>query len=284
MSLKAETENVISSGVDEVNRRIFFGRYLPNTVPDDGTTFDAISIEYAIRAIHKMLDVSTKKPIEIHMNSVGGDPYSMLYLLDVILSSPTQFKFFGGGAIMSAATWIMAASDERYLYKNTTVMIHKGSFGPTGNVTDVQIAVDEDKRLTEILENIYAHNSHMPKSFWSEVCKRDLYLTAEEAVTLGLADKVIEHKKRGSLRKMRQSHMLKRPSPGTLKKLVARLYDRIQYPVGLKDINLNEPIKEEIDETLVIDTNKGDLNGTDTGTTRATESGTTGSGDGSSGK
>jgi len=271
MSLKTESENVISSGVDEVHRRVFFGRYLPNATAEEGATFDNISIEYAIRGIIKMLDTSTKKPIEIHMNSYGGDAYAMLYLHDLILASPCQFKFYGGGAIMSSATWIMAVCDERYLYKNTRIMVHSGSLAVESRFADAEIYMAEEKRLQEELEHIYAHNSRMPKKFWTEVCKRDLYLSADEAVILGLADRVIEPKKRGTFRKMRQAALNEKISANTMKKLVGKLFTRIQYP-DLKDLTLNAPKEEEIDNSLTIEPNKPGVND------GVTESGTSSTG------
>ncbi len=262
MGLKTETENIISSGVDEANRRIFFGRYMPNAGEDLAVTdFNPTSVEYAVRGILTLQSINPKKAIEIHMNSYGGNPHSMLYLHDLILASPCQFKFFGGGAIMSSATWIMAVCDERYLYKNTSIVVHKGDLSFDGTMTDVEISFDEERRLQYKLEEIYAHNSHMPKKFWSEVCKRDLHLTADETVFLGLADKVIEPKKRGNLRRMRQAHMLKVPSANTLKKVVSRLYNRIQFPINIKDITINDPIIEKIDPTLTVEEPKGELNG-----------------------
>lgn len=253
MSLSVETENVISSGVDETNRRVFFGRYLPNVDSDEGNDFNQVSTEYAIRAIHKMITLNPKKPIEIYMSSYGGDPYSMLYLHDLILSSPCQFKFYGGGAIMSAATWIMVACDERHLHKNTTVLVHKGSTGHEGNLTDVEISMEEEKRLQELLEEIYANNSRMPKSFWSEICKRDVYLTAEEAIILGLADKIIEPKRRGEFRKMRSAVLNEKIHHNTIKKTISDIYKRIQVPFKLKDIVINMPREELIDETPAVE-------------------------------
>jgi len=254
-SLKTETENVLSSGVDEANRRVFFGRYLPNSDAEDSNDFNTVSIEYAVRAIHKMIDQNSKKPIEIHMNSYGGDPYSMLYLHDLILSSPCQFKFYGGGAIMSAATWIMSVCDERYIHKNTTILIHNGSVYLENNLTDAEIRMDEEKRLQNLLEEIYANNSRMPKSFWSEICKRDLYLTAEEVIAFGLADQIIEYKKRGNLRKLRHQTMNEKVHHSTMKKIINKVYDRVQVPYKVKDLILNGPINEEIDESLVIEDN-----------------------------
>lgn len=248
---KTELTDYLIYGVDLKGRRVYFGH------PADGSeenhaAFTQASVEVAVRAIHKMIEDAPAKPIEIHMNSYGGDPYAMLRLYDEILASPCQIKFFGGGAIMSAATWIMAACDERYLYPNTTVMVHDGSEGYDGKHTDVQIDAAESKRLQNLLYDIYTNNSRMPKEFWEDVCQRDLYLTAEEAILLGLADKVIEYKKRGNLRRMRQALMGQKPDSITMKKLVNQLYGRINK-VKVPKIELNEPKKEPADPKVIVD-------------------------------
>lgn len=251
MALTTESENALSSGMDLKERKVFFGRYLPNADVELGNHFDQISVEYTIRQIHRLISDS-KKPVEIHMNSYGGDPYAMLYIHDLILASPVQFKFYGGGAIMSAATWVMAVCDERYLYKNTTIMVHNGNMSADGNLTDVEIRIEEEKRLQSLLEEIYAANSRMPKSFWSEICKRDLYLTADEVILLGLADKIIEPKKRGSFRKMRIARLAETVHHNKMKRLVSKMFDRIQIP-RLSEITLNIPSQDGIniiDETV----------------------------------
>lgn len=250
--MKTEFENQLANGIDEANRRIFFGKYLPSAEADDTTGVDQLSIEYAVRAIHKFA-TDNKRPIEIHMNSYGGDPASMLYLHDLILSTPVQFKFFGGGNIMSSATWIMAVCDERYLYKNTTIMVHKGHWygKEKESITDAEIRIEEEKRFASLLETIYEDNSRMPKEFWAEVCKRDLTLTSEETVMLGLADKIIEPKKRGSFRKIRMAHLAEDINANKLKKVVTSMYKRIQAPKNI-EITLHTP-KEIVDETMVIE-------------------------------
>lgn len=252
--MKTETENYILNGIDEINRRIFFGRYLASD-SENVNDFDQTSVEHAVRAIHKFASDSPKKPIEIHMNSYGGDPTAMLYLHDVILASPCQIKFFGGGMIASSATWIMAACDERYLYPNTTILIHDGSLDVSLNKTDAEIFIEEEKRFQNRLNDIYVNNSRMPKGFWNEICRRDLWITSEEAIMLGLADKIIEPKKRGSFRKLRQANFSEKISSTKMKKLISRLYDRIHIPASIKEITLNGFVQEEVDETLVIEDN-----------------------------
>ena len=251
MADKSDLTDSLIYGIDLKTRRIYFGVPIDWTQETPGD-FSQASIELAIRSMHKMALDAPGKPIEIHMNSYGGDPYAMLRLYDEILSCPCQVKFYGGGAIMSAATWIMVVCDERYLYPHATVMVHDGAEGYEGKHTDVQITAAEMKRLQDVLYDVYTTNTRMPKEFWQDVCQRDLYITASEAVSLGMIDKIIEPKKRGNLRKVRQAALKKNPDNAEMKKLLADLYGRINK-VKVPKIELNPLVKEASDPHLVID-------------------------------
>lgn len=252
MAAITELTDNLAYGVDIKNRRIYFGVHLDTSDSNEATDFTIASVEYAIRAIHRMASESPGKSIELHMCSYGGDPYAMLRLYDEIHNCPCQIKFYGSGAIMSAATWIMAGCDERYLSLNATVMVHDGSDGWEGKHTDGQIMAAEMRRLQDLLYDIYATNSRMPKEFWEDVCQRDLYLTAHEAVSLGLADKVLEPKKRGNLRKMRAATMKKEPDSKEMKKIIGDVYHRINK-VKVPKIELNQFKKEESDPNIRVE-------------------------------
>lgn len=255
MAAITELTDILAYGVDLKNRRIYFGVNLDGADVNESTDFTMSSVEYAIRAMHKMAADAPGKPIEIHMNSKGGDAYAMLRLYDEIHASPCQIKFFGGGAIMSSATWIMAGCDERYLHPNATVMVHDGSEEFDGNHTDAQIYAAETKRLQDRLYEIYAENSRMPVEFWADVCQRDLHLTASEAVSLGLADKILEPKKRGNLRKARHAALKKDPDNKEMNKMLKDIYARINK-VKVPKIELNEIKKEAADPNVVVDESK----------------------------
>lgn len=249
---KTELESSLVYGVDEKHRRVYFGTDLVTSHPDDVGGFNQASCEFAIRSIERMAAEHPKTPIEIHMNSYGGDPYAMLALYDVMQSVTCQIKFFGKGAIMSAATWIMCGADERNLYPNTTIMVHDGSEGAFDRFTDFHITADESKRLMEVLYDIYAINSRMPKDFWARVCRRDLYLTAEETVTLGLADKIIHPKKRGNLRKSREHHLSQAINKKRMTQLINRLHKRIHVESKV-EVVIPEHKPEATDEKLTIE-------------------------------
>jgi ATP-dependent Clp protease protease subunit len=251
MATQTELTDLFEYGIDVKSRRIYFGHM--SAEPDSVTDFTPASIELAIRALHKMALEAPGKPIELHMNSYGGDAYAMLRLHDEILSCPCQVKFYGGGAIMSSATWIMVACDERYLHPHATVMVHDGQDDVGGKHTDSQITATEMKRLQGVLYDIYTSNTRMPREFWEDVCQRDVYLTANEAITLGMADKIVESKKRGNLRKVRQAALKKTPDVKELQKLLGEIYSRINR-VKVPKLELNTISKEPADPAVVVDT------------------------------
>lgn len=251
-------ENYLVYGVDIHHRRIYFG-YL-DAAEDDETSgndvkFDSVAL--AIRGIDKMLDFTNKDPIEIHMTSYGGDPYQMLALVDKIQECPCPVKFYGRGRISSAATWVMAVCDERYLAENTTVMIHDGSDGFDGTHTDMQIHTEEAVRLQDQLNEVYAKNSRMPLSFWENIIRRDLYLTADETILLGLADSVIPYKGRANFRKLRAKNLTSGINQAKLKKLVNKIADKIKLP-QIKNIDLHVPV-DKVEDIAVYDNTELEL-------------------------
>lgn len=248
-------EQIMGDGIDIKNRRIYFGALL-EAYDEGGEEFSWRSCERAIRAIHAMENESPHKPIELHMSSPGGDPYEMLRLIDVIEHSPCQIKFFGGGRIMSAATWVMAVCDERYLYRNARILIHDSPSGGTtehaSKMTDRKIEVKEDEDLQDRLNKMYAENSRMPVEFWAALVKRDCYIDPEEAIMLGLADKIIEPKKRGNLRRMRIALLNKDVDKNEMAKLVRRMWSKIEESRLPTKIEIHSP-HEKFDSKVFVE-------------------------------
>lgn len=252
---KASAEYILDHGVDLKNRKIYFGNVI-ESYDSEGSDFTWRSVERVIRAIHVMEQDAPKKPIEIHMSSPGGDAYEMLRLVDIIEHSPCQFKFYGSGKIMSAATWIMAICDERYLYRNARIMLHDSPAGGWTNgpakLTDRRIDQREEDDLQDRLNKLYAENSRMPEKFYAAIVKRDCYISAEETVMLGLADKILEPKKRGNLRRMRIALLNKEVNKSELTSVVNKLYKRIEESRLPSKIELHTP-HERFDSKVYVE-------------------------------
>lgn len=234
----------IKTGIDENNRIIYFGGDLNSIDTTNGDLFVPVTqytVEYVVRALQSMANRSSK-PITLYLQSNGGDAYATLYLVDVIQSLPAPVHCIAGGAVCSAATWIMAACDYRLAYPNTTFLIHAGSTGIQDDLVSSEIYMDEQKRLQKLLEQIYARNSRMGAEFWSEVCKRDLFLTAEEALWLGLIDEIIQPLKRGAWRSKRIANLNKKINQKQFKQIISQLLKRIKIEYR-GDIRIEIPVE-----------------------------------------
>lgn len=246
-------DDIIGKGIDVKNRRIYFGDF-DITDPEydiNGSDFVWDTVEMAIRNLRFLEDKSQTQPIELHMSSIGGDTDACFRLIDAILTSPCQIKFFGGGSIMSSGSLVMCVCDERFLYPSATIMVHEVSASTSGKVTDMSIEMGDVNLVRQRVVDTYANNSRMPANFWSEIIKSDVYLSAQEAIDLGLADKIIEHKKRGTLRKARIAHLSAPVDKKELSKLIKNIHKRI-YRGSLSHIEIITP-NEKFDDSLKVE-------------------------------
>ena len=146
-----------------------------------------------------MLNNINKKPITIVWLSYGGDWDAGMAIYDLIneIKSPVIFK--GYGRCRSMGSIIIQSCDKRYLSVNCTFMIHYGSMAIEGHGKDVQSNVDESKKNDKTMEDIYLSkikekHPRYTRERLKELMKYDKFMTSQEAVDLGLADKVIENK------------------------------------------------------------------------------------------
>jgi ATP-dependent Clp protease protease subunit len=240
MRNKDDFDTYLTYGIHIHNRKIFFGAPLGDENSDE---FNHTSVSLAIRAIDLMVSMNSK-PIELHMSSFGGSSYQMMALKDKILESPVKILFYGSGVIASSATWIMCTCDERYLSHDTTVMIHNGGTHTVDgviNLTDQTIQAEEDERLQDRLNEVFAENSRMPKEFWDAVVQRDCFMTAHEALLLGLVDDLIPHKKRGAFRKKRQAKLEAHPTKRQMESVTKKLLKRVKMDKISKNIAIHVP-------------------------------------------
>ena len=134
-----------------------------------------------------------KKPISFYINSPGGSVTAGMSIYDTMqfIQCPVHTIVMGQAASMGSLLAMAGEKGHRYILPNARHMIHQPLGGASGQATDVEIQARELLRWKEVLTGIYA--KHTPKTH--EVLKadmeRDNFMTAEQAVAYGLADKVI---------------------------------------------------------------------------------------------
>lgn len=153
---------------------------------------DQFSLELFLKAFDEM-EKSPDSPIRIEVSSYGGSVYDMLGMVDRIKSSPCTVITRGFGKIMSAATFILAAGDERVMGENSWLMIHQISDWLRGTLNDLKIELKHTETLERQMNQLYEKLAGGKTKFrtFEKLCSKNCYLTAEETLKLGLIDKVL---------------------------------------------------------------------------------------------
>jgi ATP-dependent Clp protease protease subunit len=134
-----------------------------------------------------------KKDIKFYINSPGGSVYDAFAIYDTMQYVKCDVQTVGIGVQASAAAFLLSsgAKGKRFLLPHATVMIHQPSAGTRGKVTDMEIDLKEGLRLKGLLNEIMAKNTGQKVSKIQEDMERDKWLSAEEAKTYGIVDKVL---------------------------------------------------------------------------------------------
>jgi ATP-dependent Clp protease protease subunit len=136
-----------------------------------------------------------EKVLTLYVNSSGGDLYQAFALIDIMRNSKHVVRTVGIGSVMSAAFLIFTSGDqgERHIAANTGIMCHQFSGGADAKFHDLKAEMKENemlnKKMVEILKNA---TGLAPSRIKTKLLPAsDVYLTAQEAIDLGIADHLI---------------------------------------------------------------------------------------------
>ena len=134
-----------------------------------------------------------KRDIQIYLNSPGGSVYAGLGIYDTMqLVSPDVATICTGmAASMGAVLMCAGAPGKRSALKHSRVMIHQPLGGAHGQASDMEITVNEIKKLKKELYNIIASHSGQEFDKVEKDSDRDYWMTAEEAKAYGMVDEVL---------------------------------------------------------------------------------------------
>lgn len=136
------------------------------------------------------LELESKKSITLEFSSPGGSAYDALAFSARIRSSPCDIIINAYGLIASAAVLILAAGDSRRLAKEAWVMVHEDSGEHGGNTTELARSAKHLVRLENQWAQLLADVTTADEGVWRDLHHRTTYLTADEALDLGLVDEL----------------------------------------------------------------------------------------------
>ncbi len=133
------------------------------------------------------------KDISLYINSPGGSVYAGLAIYDTMQFVKPDVSTLCTGIAASMGAFLLSAGakGKRYTLPNSRLMIHQPSGGAQGQASDIQIQAREILSLRERLNGILAKNTGQSIERIEEDTERDNFMSAEDAVSYGLVDKVL---------------------------------------------------------------------------------------------
>lgn len=166
--------------------------------------FADVNEEKIAEILHNMLYFNAlnmqseeKKPIIFYISTYGGNADDMFAMYDMMrgMRETTEIHTVGLGKVMSAGVLMLAAGTKghRYIGKNCRVMIHSVMGGNHGSLHNMINEMEAIEQLQDMYCDALISETRLTRVKLKNMLERkvNVYLSAEEAVELGIADEII---------------------------------------------------------------------------------------------
>ena len=133
------------------------------------------------------------RDIQMYINSPGGSVYSGLGMYDTMqyITPDVSTICIGMAASMAAVLLCAGTKGKRTALRHARLMLHQPSGAIGGQASDIDITVQEIKKIKKNLYDIIANHTGKPVKQVEKDCDRDYWLTSDEAKEYGLVDEVL---------------------------------------------------------------------------------------------
>jgi len=135
-----------------------------------------------------------KKEIYLYINSPGGLVTAGLGIYDTMqyIKPDVSTLCIGQACSMGSFLLTAGAKGKRFSLPNSRIMVHQPSSGFQGQATDIEIHANEVLSLKKRLNEIYSKHTGQSVDKIKLALERDNFMTAENAKSFGLIDKVVD--------------------------------------------------------------------------------------------
>lgn len=128
--------------------------------------------------------------IELHLNSPGGDVFDGIAIYNCLRAHKARVDVVVDSLAASAASVIAQAGDTITMMPGSQIMIHEASGLCMGNAEDMAEMARMLDQQSDNIAGIYAQAAGGERDEWRTRMKAETWYMAEEAVEIGLADRV----------------------------------------------------------------------------------------------
>ncbi|MGL4465383.1 MAG: ClpP family protease [Planctomycetia bacterium] len=134
-----------------------------------------------------------RQEIHFYINSPGGSVTSTLAIYDTMqfLECPIATYVIGMAASGAAVLLAGGTKGKRFALPHSTVMIHQPHGSVGGQISDIDIQVEEIMRNKSVINEILSRHTGQPIEQVARDTERDRFLTAAQAKEYGLVDEVL---------------------------------------------------------------------------------------------
>ena len=132
------------------------------------------------------------KEIALYINSPGGSVYAGMAIYDTMQFIKPDVSTICVGMAASMGAFLLAggAKGKRYALPNSRILIHQPSGGSQGQASDIEIQAREILYLRERMNKILSDRTGQPVDRIARDTDRDNFMSANDAVSYGLIDKI----------------------------------------------------------------------------------------------
>ena len=144
-------------------------------------------------------NIAEPEPIILFIHSYGGDLDQSQFFCDLVETSHIPVITVAAGVAMSAGLLIFLSGKKRYAFKHSQLLIHQGSAAFSGTAEEIKSAQESYERKLDKMERYILSHTSIDKKLFDKKKLKDWYVSGEELLSLGIADKIIENFKDISL-------------------------------------------------------------------------------------
>lgn len=135
--------------------------------------------------------IEERTPITIFINSDGGDLVATLNLIDIIRLSKTPIYTIGLGKTYSSGGLLLISGHKRFIFENTTFLLHDGSMGAGGDTGKVIDRLEFTQKQEKKVKEYVLKQTKIDSKLYDKNYRKDWFLLAEEVIKYGIADKIV---------------------------------------------------------------------------------------------
>ena len=156
-----------------------------------GEINDALANTVVAQLLYLEAKDSTKD-IDVYINSPGGSVTAGLAIYDTMNFIKCGVSTICIGMAASMASFLLSSGEKgkRFALPSSEIMIHQPLGGAQGQASDIKIQAEHILSIKKRLNEILAKNTGKPVERIEIDTDRDNYLTAEDALSYGLIDKI----------------------------------------------------------------------------------------------